>query len=182
VSINWPTLKAALHAWMVAGSGLPAERVLWANQDNTKIKTPFASINHRLAVTRTGVYDEERLDPEAPGVIQRIGQRHVTVSCHLHGPGAVDLLERAQAHLDTHAARAIFDAAGLAVADRGRVDDLTALLDTQHEEQAHLDIILSLATITTEEVGYIDSAGIVLTAEAPDGAVVDQSTQTITSP
>lgn len=179
MAIDWTTTRAALHAWMVAGTGLPAGRVIWANQAAPRPQTPFAEINPRMSIRRLGAYDEER--PTAtPGTIARVTHLRLGVSCHLYGAGAMDLMERAREYLDTHAARALFEPAGLSVLDRGEVRDITKLLETQYEERAQLDLVIGLATTATEDVGFIQTVDLTTTVRSPDGSTAAIVTQTIT--
>lgn len=159
MAIDWEPIKAALHAWMTAGASLPPGRVIWANQGAPIPPIPYASINYRLAVARLGISDEERATT-TDGVIAHVGQRRVSVSCNLYGKGAIALLEAAQEALQTYAGRAPFDAANLAVLDKGEVRDLSALEDTQIEERAQLDLVIGLATVTNEVVGWIEDVAI----------------------
>jgi hypothetical protein len=181
MAIDWSGARAALRAWFLPATGLADAKVIWANQNGPRPLPPFATINPRVAIRRLGVYDEERLDPDAPGQIDRVGQRKLTISCNAYGPGAIDLLERAQEALDTNAARAAFASAGLAVSDRGEVRDLTKLLETQYEERAQLDVVFALATASSEDAGYIESAEITATLLNPDGTTAATFTQTTTS-
>lgn len=180
MAIDWTSVKSALRGWFLPATGLADGAVIWANQNGPRPTSngapivPFATINYRLAVARVGVYDEEQIDADTPGQINRTAQRRLTVSLNTYGPGAIALMEQAQEALDTYATRTALDAAGLAVLDRGSVKDLTALITTQYEERAQLDVIFGLAAVTTEQVGTIDQ--VTITGTLTDGQTPEDFT------
>jgi hypothetical protein len=169
MAIDWIATKAALFTWMIAGTGLSDTKVVWSNQNGPRPLVPFAEINPRLSTGRRGMYPEERPDPVVPGRIVRIDQKRLTVSCHLYGPGAIALLEQAQEYLDTYASRTAFGPSGLALLDRGTVQDMTKILESDYEERAQLDLIFGLAVSSTEDVGYIQTIAATVILTNPDG-------------
>jgi hypothetical protein len=45
VSISWDTVERALQAWVVGGSGLPGNQVVWAGQNAARPDDPWISLN-----------------------------------------------------------------------------------------------------------------------------------------
>lgn len=178
MAIDWTGVKSAIRGWFLPATGLADGAVIWANQTGPRPAVPFAEINFRAGITRLGAYDEERLDPNTAGNIIRVAQRKLTVSCHTYGPGAIALMETAQEALDTYAARSALASGGLYVSDRGKIQDLTKLLETTFEERAQLDVVFALAAITNENVGAAAQISINGTFTNPDGQTSETFTVT----
>lgn len=169
--LDWTSIEDVLHAWLVRGTGLSAERVLWAEQLPPRLTRPFATLKLG-ALTRTGGADElrESTDLDAPDgeeiEFTAVGQRLLVVSCQAFtqditgGAAARALLARAQAALALPSVTEAFAGAGLVVVNEGGINDLTALLDTQFEGRAQMDVTFALAGSVTERTGYIAEAEI----------------------
>jgi hypothetical protein len=140
-------------------TGLTDARVIWANQDAPRPKTPYITVNDRLALAAVGLDDEERWPQTTPGVVEHVGWRRMTVSINAYGPGAFGLLEGARDGLrqDVAIRQAIADA-GMGVIDAGDPRDMAEVLDTRWEERAQMDSIFMVSSRSTEDVGWFDHA------------------------
>lgn len=151
-------------------------KIVHANQNAPQPREPFAVINCWVASGRRG-RDEERLDDDAPGIIQHAGNRRLTVSLNIYGPGALELADRIAERLMTQAiAEGNLDPAGLAILRTSDPRNLTALLETRYQERAQLDLTVGCVSNWTEDVGYITSVGIEGDLVADNGATLPTDT------
>lgn len=177
---SWEDAQQAMRRWLITTTGLPDERVIFANQNAPRPKVPYATVNARVATRRLGAFDEERLIDDEPGVIDRRGHRVVTASVNVFGPSALDLAEAAQDGLERYDVREQLEAAGLAVNDIGQLRDLTQLVETTLEDRYQFDAIFGIARATKETVGWIESVEIEATYNAGgDPPVTIESTLNI---
>lgn len=148
---NFEAIENALQAWVTGATGIPGDRVVWAEQNGPRPARPFATL--RLGnVISPGLTDEERctvVEGGAPGAdlrIETVAQQEIVITVETFtaattGNGsALALLTRAKNALSKNSQIEAFDAAGIAVVDRGTVQNLTALLDTEFEGRASLDV------------------------------------------
>lgn len=93
MSVSWNTVRAAVHAWIVRGSGLAAERVRWAGQpDMAKADTATgAYITLRIvaapSVGQDGMKAERNLDDSITYHVY--GARYALLSVQCFGPSTV---------------------------------------------------------------------------------------------
>lgn len=156
--IDFEPVWQAIRAWLITATGLPDGQVIFAdpNPNAPRPRAPFVTVKQLGAMRRLGACDEERLGAEA-GFIQRIGHRRLTVDVNVYGPRALALAAAAQDHLERYDVRLALDAVGLTVIDRGQLNNLTALLDTQYEQRGQFEAVFGLAVGSTEDVGWIET-------------------------
>lgn len=159
MAISRDVLEGALRDAVVAASGLPDERVLHEHQSTPKQVEPCIVVNAWLSSSKVGM-DEERLDPDLPGVIFREGQRRITAAVNVYGPYAVEGAEKVAERLMGEEARALLELSGLAVLSRGEVRNMARLLDSGWGERAMFELVLGAVVAWQEDVGYITSVGL----------------------
>lgn len=156
--IPWAEVAQAMRQWVITSTGLDEGKVILSHQNAPRPQPPYAVINPKLAITRRGLIDEERLVPGQPGKIQRIGHRRISVSLNIYGANAIPFVCMAQSGLERYDVReALEAAAGLTVIDQGQVRDLTAFMETHWEERGQVDVIFGIAQEVIEDVGYIET-------------------------
>lgn len=149
-----PDVKQALRAWLMAATGLPGDRVIFANQNGPRPATPFATLNPRLSLARVGAYDEERATDD-PDTTERCGLRRLTVSINLYGTDALTRIEDALDGLEMQANWDALKVAGLSFIEHTEARDLTAMLETQFETRAQADVYFYVASSRLDEVSHI---------------------------
>lgn len=167
--IAWEPIEDAIHAWVVASTGLAAERVIWADQNADAPDNPFVSIRIGDLVP-VGAVDEtvEVHRPELPAgsdLEQRVsGVRDFTVALQAftdetHGSASARaLLGRAQMGLRRPSLRAALHEAGLVPwDDAGAVQNLTALDVADFEGRAVLSVRFYVREEELEYVSWIGS-------------------------
>lgn len=181
-------IEDALRDAVATAAGAYAEpatfdeaKIVHAKQDGPTPREPYIVINAWLASRRLG-RDEQRLDENAPGVIQHAGNRRLTVSINTYGAGAIELAETIAERITTEAiAEENLAPAGLAILDATEVRNLTTKLETRHQERGQLDLIVGTVTNWTEDVGYIESVGLEGDLESDNGDTLPVDT-TISTP
>lgn len=151
---DFGAIGEALRQWIITSTGLKDAKVIFADQAATRPQPPYAIIKPFPGIRRIGAYDEERLTDE-PGIINRIGQRRLTVSVNIWGPGAIAMMEAAQDGLERYDVMDGLEAAGLAPWNRGESKDLTGLMETNYEERAQIDVVFGYTSESEEDVSYI---------------------------
>jgi hypothetical protein len=182
VAIAWEPIEDAIFDWVVAGTGLPEERVQWADQNADQPDNPSVSIRVGDLVP-VGAVDEVQHEhrPELPAgadlETRTSGVREFAVSLQAftdetHGSqSARALLVGAQGGLRRPALRSALHAAGLVpVDDAGPVQNLSALDVADFEGRAVLTVRFAvreealeygswIATVTAEPAGAGNAEG-----------------------
>jgi hypothetical protein len=161
-------IENAVRNAVLLALGLPNEKVLWARQKTSRPTRPFVTLL-LSGPTRLGTGDarEQSVDLSQAGqevTIRRGGPRALTCSVQAFSASvigddtAVALLSRLQTALSRDDVRGALLAGGVAVYDEGSVEDLEALLDTEFEGRAALDLSLYAGDSTEEHSTYIARA------------------------
>lgn len=165
--IAWTTVENALHAWVVAGSGLPSAKVLWAQQAAPVPAKPYLSLR-ALTVDATGRGWTEVVPAASPAPGAEIshrarGARVLTLSIQCiaadatQSGAAVAILERLVAMARLPGQRALLEAAGAAVASIGVVQSVDALANGLFEPRARTDARIHLTSEVSEVGTYIST-------------------------
>ncbi len=164
-------VQAALHAWVVASTGLDASKVIWAAQEGGRPTGAYVSMRF-MAIRPIGVDVVARIDhsadtpaPAAGSEIERkvCGTRELVLSLQCFGGAAVgdvapvSRLARvvAAAHLPSR--RAAFRAARIGFLGAGPIQSLDGVLGHSFEPRAVLDVRLSVVAEASEFGTYIES-------------------------
>lgn len=123
-----------------------------------------------FAVTVTSNLSWRNLDAGHEITLTATGQRQITVSVHVLGPGALAAIETAQARLGLQSVIDALLTGGLAVIDAGPIQNLTAIANARRIDRRQMDVRFSLVSTAAEDTGYITKAHV----EAP-GLGVDQT-------
>lgn len=166
MSIAWTTVETALHAWIVASSGLAANHVIWAQQNGPRPDGAF--ITMRLSTLRRVGQDWL----EAPDSVtwRARGMRQGTLSIQCFGgaavgaAGATQILDYVVSRSVLPSSRDVLQAAGIGLAKLGTVQSLDGVINTTvFEPRATLEARFFLAQEVTESPvpvggGTIDTA------------------------
>lgn len=179
--ITWPTVKATLKQLAVRGTGLPAERVVWAKGKGPRKEGPWMDINIFSidSVARAFTTTEMRSPPVAgEEVVQRTcAPRLMTVS-YRYFSGDEDMPP--EGVLDTMILRAqqesflqVLAVAGIGTSSWGPVINLPggSLGTTVYEPRSQTQLLAYLASEVEEYTTYIESAEFTVRATDEDGIV-----------
>lgn len=176
--INWATIENALHAWVVAGSGLPAEKVIWAQQDAPRPAPPFIAMRLRnpqrigqdwLDVVDAGVTPGQEIQ------IKSRGTRTMTLSLQAFSAAstginaAVMQLDAVRSVSNLPTVRDALNTAGLGLGPFEGVQSLDGVLsESVFEPRATMGALLFLSSEVSEFATYIETAEITNEIESPD--------------
>jgi hypothetical protein len=95
-ALNWNTIENTIHAWVVAATGLPADRVIWSQQGGPRPSTPYISLL-TTSITPIGrdwgsVKSAPEPLPGAELILQSRGHRTCTISIQCFGNGSLEVL------------------------------------------------------------------------------------------
>jgi hypothetical protein len=173
---NWTAIEDALIAWVKGATGLPDGSVIWDDQRGERPAAPFATLHLDGDVT-PGVFDEasHRVNPDAPPtspgvpgegdelIFETVAQGEFTCTVHVfaaatNGASSARVLtNRVRNALSIEPQVEAFDVLGIAIIDRGTVRNLTALLDTEFESRASVDVRFRVADGTTATGTFIEA-------------------------
>jgi hypothetical protein len=183
VTIAWTTARAAIHAWAVAGSGLPASSVRWAGQDGPRAAAPYIVL--RVTGLRPMGMDwltVQDADTPAPGAeIEHLVRGPRTATLRITAFGAAvganapeALLEGIMSSRFSPVRAAALYAGGVGVAGFGAVVAMDGMLNGLFEPRAVLDARIVLSSEVVETSTYIETAEIT-NETTGDSFVVDST-------
>ena len=149
-------LKTAVWEWLDEQLD-DLEEVIFGDQTAPQPPKPYATIR-LLTVTKLGLSDE-LLPTISSGGVQTIkAQRTAAFQIQFFGEDALQFAEDAKASLQKPSVlEDLFYAKGLAVIDDATVTNITALLETEFEDRAQLDVVFGYASTDTDDVGLIET-------------------------
>lgn len=169
MSIEFTTVRAAIHAWVVAATGVAADRVRWAGQNAPRADRPYLALRF-LAITPVGQdwHTTEDASPSVPGaelVMRARGVRRFTLRVQAFGDAVgtnapEDLLSNviAARYLPTRADA--LRAGGVSVTQFGAVTVIDGLHNGIFEPRATLDVRGLLSSEVVETATFIETVDI----------------------
>lgn len=149
-------LRAAVWQWLsdTLGGGVT---VIYMDQTAPQPPKPYAAIR-LLTVTKLGLQDE-LLQTISGGGMQTIKQqRTAAFMMQFFGAGSLQRAEDARASLQKPSVlEDLFYSKGLAVLNDPQVTNITALLETEFEDRAQLDVLFGYGSTDTDDVGLIET-------------------------
>lgn len=164
--MNFTTIENALRAWVVAASGYPEGRVIWADQNGPRPTGDVITMQLRDIVT-LGAADEiiETTDLGRPAgqevEVKAEGMREFAclLQCYTEATNGDSsgraVLTRVQTHLGLPTVGDALKAAGVSVHDRGTVQYVPGIANTNFEGRATLEVQCNGSDAAVEYVGYI---------------------------
>lgn len=167
--IAWETLEDAVRTWVVAATGLAADRVYFADQD-----LPVSEVAPRVSIRLGDLipvgqdgFDHD-YDPSRPAgeeiEIKAKGMRTLAVDLQAFAPTTVgpgttarSVLAAAQAHLSLPSVRTTLNSAGLGLLQQGTVQRVPQPRQAMQEDRATLSVLFAVSQSVTERLGYIET-------------------------
>jgi hypothetical protein len=174
MALNWETIEDAIWTWLKAGTGLPDDSIIWADQNAPQENNPVVMARIAGPLLPLGAMDSVAMNydpsrPEGQEIELRVmGHREMTVYVQAYtdepngSSAAMALLSNAQIALALPTVRDGLRQAGLAPFDTGRVMNLSALDEMKFEGRASLDVRFYVADTASEFTTWIE------TVEQPD--------------
>ncbi len=184
--LNLATLQTALQAWAASGTGLPC---IWVNQHApqpalnycTLKMGPFRGVPGMGA--NTYVYDNTQPQgSEVQETFTKDKEFTLTLECFTEAlqttvaAPAISYLEQALITLGLFSTISSLFAAGISLVDADPATDLTALVATDFQSRASVDIRFTVCDTVSVGHGYIEEAEITPTISDPAGNVLDNTT------
>lgn len=169
--MNWTDVENAIHSWVVAGSGLAANQVIWSQQEGPRPAGAFVSL--RVSSLRAvgqdwnDVVDISNPEPGAEIELRTRGVRELALSIQCFagaGIGATSALAVIGGIVDaagTLSRRDALNAAGIGVLSLGPATSIDGILGASFEPRAILEARLALASELSEAATYIQSAEVI---------------------
>lgn len=167
--IAWATLEDAVRAWVVAATGLAADRVYFADQD-----LPISEVAPRVSIRLGDLVPvgqdsvDHDYDPSRPAgeeiEITAKGMRTLAVDLQAFAPTTVgpgttarSLLAAAQAHLSLPSVRTTLNSAGLGLLQQGTVQRVPQPRQAMQEDRSTLSVLFAVSQSVSERLGYIET-------------------------
>lgn len=173
MAISWTTLQAAIHAWVVAGSGLVAGKVIFEEQNGNRPAEPFVGITFGTLAPLgldelTHVYNAGgAAGAEITQTVRGMRTLVVRLQCYADPIGANAAhatLSKVQAALALPTVKDALVVAGLGLAGMGSVVPLGKVLGTTWKGRAVLDVSFNVSetvSATTTFIEIVEHAGTV---------------------
>jgi len=174
--MDWTAIEDALHAWVVASTGYPANRVLWRDQDAN------AKVADRITLHISGPIvlgtDEQAT---ATDLLQPAGQEitlsvrgdrewSLQVECYTGATtttsDAKSILSKLQTVGQLPSKLALLDAQGITVFDHGSVQYTPEIREVAYQGRALLLMRFYSRDVASEKTGYIAEVEITDTVAA----------------
>lgn len=145
-------IKSSIYDWFSSATGIT---VIFDDQaEGKRPAKPYGTIR---IISQVNVGDQQR-QIDADGIATIAGWRRMLISLNVIGPGAIDYMNDALMSLSKQTVLDdFFWSDGIAIVDKGPVQNLTTLLETVFEPRAQMDLTISYAQEDTDDVGYIES-------------------------
>lgn len=165
--IAWTAVENALHAWVVAATGLPADRVIWAQQAAPRPATPYVTLRvdniRRIGQDWLRSYNNPTPTAGNEIILASQGQREAVVTLQCFGGTATQstsplaLLHAAVAGANLQSRRDAFNTAGIGMAGFGPVQSIDGVLGSSvFEPRATVEARFFLAEEIQETTTFIE--------------------------
>ena len=163
--LDWTAIEAAVRTWIVGATGMPETSVRWGFQAAPVGPRPCALLQWTDRDNQVRGKDERQ--PAGAGLQKRVHDRThplqidvfaavPTTAAGANSSAAV-ILGNAVRTLQSETQLQAFRTAGISVWDVSQVRDLTALVATEYEGRASIDLTINTRDTTLENVGQITS-------------------------
>lgn len=147
---NFSTILGGIYDWLYAAAGIT---VIKAEQNIVKPATPY--LTFRIAsIVQVG--EDYISEPNSSGKATISGTRDFIIQVQGFGDGVILKLETARSALQQPAVIAALTTSKIVIFDRGAVENITGIDESEYEERASLDISGRSELITSNvDVGLI---------------------------
>ncbi len=174
----------ALRQWLLTATGLPDNKVVLEHFAGAQPEWPYISIDPYQGVRPTNPWEDEIIQGDGD-TATHISRDVLTVDVNSYGDVRIgDGLAAARAAyrgLASPSIRDALNAAGLGLIDRGHLDQLNFVMETEFCERYQFEPVFNLVSQTTESIPAMVEVSLTGTLDEPNGGAVDVSA-TITAP
>lgn len=169
--IDYAAITEAVRVWVRDSASLPDGQVILQDQTGRELQPPYATVRvngSAKAFPMDYAGSETDLTQAAGQEVERFvaGHRVITAAVNIFtkgafgGAGATSMLSNARDRLELESVQAAFAAAGAALSEASDVRNLSALLETNFQGRAHLELKLLAVSVESERTGYISSIAV----------------------
>ena len=151
--MNLDNAQSAIYTWLQRESGLPADKVIWAEQSEHRPTLPYASVKFLNTSIRVGSIDHIKSDGDE---FTTQGLRECVLSINIFGLGANDLMAKVRDSLDRPDVMDEFNTVGLSTIGEDGPRDLTELMETKYQERSQMDVSMYYAQERTTSIVPIE--------------------------
>jgi len=190
--MNLGAFEIALVTEVKRATGLADGKVIWANQTRDRPLRPFIELavtDSTVTSTHSETYVQDTVAPTPGNEITLVTRDHVVLGVQLRAFSAevvgsnkaFNLLDMVRLHFGKESCIEFLagQSEAISVIERGRIQDATVVLETEHEGRAVSSLRLQVADVSMETTTYIQEAIVETTVEETDGPVTRTLTVTL---
>lgn len=160
------SIQKTIYSWIrIQCAGvIPDSQIIWRNQSEPLPPRPCVTLKVTEGPKRTG-YNDHVVYSGTGTKFMVGGQRTMTVNVQIFGntkvlrPMAYQLADDLNSSLSLPTVLDLLRAGGIGILQQGEPINLTALEETEYEERAGFDIVLSVAQNIVDDPGAIEHVG-----------------------
>ena len=150
---TYEDIKLGLKEWI--NNEIFVTVVFSENSDVRPSRLPYATIRFDTQ-NSYGIRDEQK-QVNDEGIVEIRGHRSLTVDINMYGSGSIQKMEDLKSSLSKETVLSnLNDKYGIAILDKGAIQNLSTLMETKYEERAQMDVLIGYATSIEDEVGIIE--------------------------
>jgi len=155
MALNFETVKTNLYDWAVSvAPGIP---VIFYNQNAPRPSLPYITLYLQSLLA---IGEDYTTTPDVIGGVDLIGDREFTLQVQSYGGDPMTLLENMRTSLQKQTVLDTLREDGIVFVNHFPINDITALLDTEFETRASMDILFRIAQFDEDISGLIETVEI----------------------
>ena len=153
MAIDFPTLRTDLYDWATAVAPMGV-RVIWYRPNAPRPDLPYVTLS-MLSFSQVGWDYIPR--PDTNGDAELTGDREFTLQMQAFGDNAFGILEDIRTSLQKPSVLDTLRDDGIVFVNQNEITNVTALLDTEWEPRASMDIQFRVAQTAEDDLGKIET-------------------------
>lgn len=175
--LDFEVVKTNLYDWAV--SVVPVGVVVVFYQPNApRPELPYVTL-YLNSLMQIG--DDYIPKPDNTGEAAMVGDREFNLQIQSYGGDPITLLENVRTSLQKPSVLDTLRTNGIVFVNQNQINDITALLDTEWERRASMDILFRIAQVDDDDLGVIETVELEEIFNNGESVIYDE-TVTITAP
>ncbi len=157
MSVDLSKIQQCIYTWIATelrDTDITPDKIVWKMQDAPRPSRPYFALDFVSGPNQVG-HDELR--EITPGKFTVCGERAMTVSIDAYGDQAMALVFRVHSSLAKPTIQSIFQKYDVGLQRQEDVTDRSIKLETKFETRFGFDVIINVASNTTDEPGFIET-------------------------
>lgn len=171
MAIDYAAITETVRVWIRDSLALPDGQVILQDQTGMELQPPYATVrvngsSKPFPQDYSGRNQDLGRPPGQEIEVYVTGPRVITAAVNVFtkgafgGAGATAMLANARDRLELDSVQFAFAAAGVALSESSEVRNLSALLETNFQGRAHLELTLLAMSAESELTGYVETFGV----------------------